>query len=101
MNQSRLAAMGKIIGAMEVIRHMSDTIEEFRSFHQPEKEKTPYDPCRCISSAVSLFAPHFQSDGITLEVEALLDEAKVSWYGYPNEFKHVIINLTPSARHHS
>ena len=87
------------ISAMQTIRYMSETIEEFRAFHQPEKQRTEYDPRPCITSAVNLFAPQFRADGITLDFVDSPEDMCGSLYGYPNELKQVIVNLISNDRH--
>ncbi len=85
------------IGAMGQIRHMSDTIEEFRGFFRPEKERVSFSPLICINEAVQLFEPQFTSNGIALSVYSDNScQGMVS--GFPNEFKHVILNLVNNAR---
>ncbi len=85
--------------AMQMIRYMSETIEEFRTFHQPEKERTSYDPCSCIVGAVHLFAPQFRADGITLDYKTEMENSCGTLYGYPNELKQVVVNLISNARY--
>ena len=45
--------------AMRQILYMSETIEGFRNFYRPEKQKEPFSPFLCISDAVRLFQPQF------------------------------------------
>ena len=83
--------------AMGQIRHMSDTIEEFRGFFRTEKERVSFSPLNCINEAVRLFEPQFTSNGITVSVRSKEGgDGTVS--GFPNEFKHVILNLVNNAR---
>jgi len=139
VNQSRLASMGMMIGAiahqwrqplstlsiavqrfhsagsfqkltpkqldefkataMQLIRYMSDTVEEFTSFHQPEKERIHFELTPCIAGAVNLFAPQFRADGITLDLANKTGNMQYTIYGYPNELKQVIVNLISNARY--
>jgi PAS domain S-box-containing protein len=85
--------------AMQMIRYMSETVEEFRTFHQPEKQPTAYNPCACIVSAVNLFSPQFRADGITLDYTADVNDSCGALFGYPNELKQVIVNLISNARY--
>jgi PAS domain S-box-containing protein len=85
--------------AMQMIRYMSETVEEFRTFHQPEKEWAAYDPCPCIVAAVHLFSPQFRSDGITLDYTTELEDSSGTLYGYSNELKQVVVNLISNARY--
>jgi len=84
-------------GAMQQVRHMSDTIEEFRNFYLPEKQKVPFLPHTCIASAVKLLDPQFTISGIMVDL-IYPEEVQRSVNGYPNEFKQVILNLLGNAR---
>jgi len=83
--------------AMRQINYMSNTIEEFRGFYRPEKEKVLFSPFSCINDAVSLFDPQFSSSRIAVDVNCQDCEGKLVG-GYPNEFKQVILNLLGNAR---
>ena len=83
--------------AMQQIAHMSDTIEEFRSFYRPEKRQEPFVPESCITSAIRLFDRQFTSNGISVELSCQ-ESAHRSIVGFPNEFKQVILNLLSNAR---
>ena len=50
--------------AMRQVHYMSDTIEEFRGFYRPEKEKMPFSPLSCVSDSVRLFDPQFTENSI-------------------------------------
>ncbi len=83
--------------AMRQIKHMSDTIEEFRGFYRPEKTKEPFSPTGCISDSIRLFEPQFTSSGIEVSVTCQGSDNQLV-HGYPNEFKQVILNLLGNAR---
>ncbi len=83
--------------AMRQIIYMSETIEGFRNFYRPEKQKEPFSPFLCISDAVRLFQPQFAGNNITVTIGR--DESR-NWLvnGFSNEFKQVILNLLSNAR---
>ena len=83
--------------SMRQIKHMSDTIEEFRGFYRPEKTKEPFYPVACISDSIRLFEPQFSSGGIEVRITCQGCDNQVV-HGYPNEFKQVILNLLGNAR---
>ena len=85
------------VNAMRQIRYMSDTIEEFRGFYRPEKEKAPFSPLSCINDSARLFEPQFASSGIVVTVDCRDCEGKLI-DGSPNEFKQVILNLLGNSR---
>ena len=83
--------------AMRQIRYMSDTIEEFRNFSNPEKQKELFLPLSCINDAVSLFEHQLISSNIAVDVHCQgCEEQLVN--GFPKEFKQVILNLIGNAR---
>ena len=83
--------------AMRQVKYMSDTIEEFRGFYRPDKQKEPFSPHTCITDAVRLFEPQFTGNSIVVEVHCRPEDDLLA-YGYPNEFKQVILNLLGNAR---
>ena len=135
MHQSRLAAMGEMIGniahqwrqplnalglivqglsleyemgdfnkellddstnkAMQVITHMSRTIDDFRNFFLPDKEKVTFVAKEVVMKAVSLVDASFrdQQIGIVIDLE---EDSKI--FGYPNEYSQVLLNILMNAR---
>jgi signal transduction histidine kinase len=83
--------------AMRQVRYMSDTIEEFRGFYRLEKQKELFSPYNCIAAAIRLFEPQFVSGGIVVEVTCQ-NCIEQTIYGFPNEFKQVVLNLLANAR---
>lgn len=83
--------------AMRQIKYMSNTIDEFRGFYRPEKEKVLFSPYSCIDDAVKLFEPQFSSSRIAVAVSCRDCEGTLV-NGYPKEFKQVILNLLGNAR---
>ena len=81
--------------AMEIIFHLSRTIDDFRFFFKPNKEKSEFDLDEITRKSVSLVEPSFNSHGITLEIETTQD---IILYGYPNEFSQVLLNILLNAR---
>lgn len=83
--------------AMRQIRYMSDTIDEFRNFPHPEKQKELFSPLSCINDAVSLFGSQLTSSRIAVDFQCQgCDELLVN--GFPKEFKQVVLNLLGNAR---
>lgn len=82
--------------SMKQIKHMSDTIEEFKNFYRQEKQKEPFYPLDGIKDAVKLISVQLKNHGIQVDV-VCPDEANREIIGYPNEFKQVILNLLGNA----
>jgi signal transduction histidine kinase len=86
---------GKVKHCMEVIRHMSQTIDDFRNFFKPDREKTEFDVSQTIQQAIDLVADNLQRNSIEVRAEIDPDAAL---FGYANEFSQVILNILQNAR---
>ncbi len=81
--------------AMNLIQHMSQTIDDFRHFFQPDKEKTDFSVNQAIQQSVNLVKDSFNHHQIKLCIQSDKD---VQINGYPNEFAQVILNILQNAR---
>ncbi len=81
--------------SMQVINHMSRTIDDFRSFFRPDKQKVPFEVSQVIGKTLSLVGGSLGSLRIRVEVETGTDPVIV---GYPNEFSQVLLNILNNAR---
>lgn len=81
--------------SMELIQHMSHTIDDFRNFFKPNKNKIPFHIREEVARTISLVEGSFEGLKITVEVEA--DEDPVV-EGYPNEFSQALLNILVNAR---
>jgi len=81
--------------SMELIQHMSQTIEDFTNFFRSDKEKVAFSVNQVIARTLSLIEKSFkdQKIGITLqpEVDPMAN-------GYPNEYAQVLLNILMNAR---
>jgi C4-dicarboxylate-specific signal transduction histidine kinase len=84
-----------VSGSMEVIQHMSKTIDDFRNFFKPDKEKFEFNVLESINTCLSLMEGNLKSPQINVDVIANDDPVI---YGYPNEFAQVILNIMNNAR---
>jgi signal transduction histidine kinase len=80
---------------MQLIMHMSQTVEDFRSFFKPEKEKVPFGVNRVIGHALSLIGASLKEPHISI---ALHTEGEPTVNGYPNEYAQVLLNILSNAR---
>lgn len=81
--------------SMEIIQHMSKTIDDFRNYFRPEKEKADFNVCEAVASTVSLLEGSLQNPKISLEI---ITKDNPVVHGYQNEFAQVIINIVVNAR---
>lgn len=83
--------------AMGQIKYMSDTIDIFRGFYRPEKQKAPFSPLSCINDCVKLLEPQFIKSVIKISIiSSDYDGQLVN--GFSSEFKQVILNLLGNSR---
>ncbi|GFO57292.1 hypothetical protein GMSM_42990 [Geomonas sp. Red276] len=81
--------------SLEVIKHMSRTIDDFRNFFRPNKDKVTFRVGDEVSRTLSLMEGTLQGQQIHVQVVANRDSL-VS--GYPNEFSQVLLNILVNAR---
>ncbi len=81
--------------AMQIISHMSQTINDFRNYFKPDKENVLSPVSRAVSKTVSLIEESFNRQQITIEVEETGDPVV---NGYPNEYSQVLLNILANAR---
>jgi len=90
--EKRECCVGK---CMQLILHMSQTIEDFRNFFKPDKEKVQFEVNRVIGQALSLIEASLKDPHISI---ALHTEGDPTAYGYPNEYAQVLLNILSNAR---
>jgi len=76
--------------AMKMIKHMSQTIEDFRNFFRSDKEISTFSVDQGIKNVITLFARNFKDQQITIDLHT---DGDPQITGYPNEYAQVIINL--------
>jgi two-component system CheB/CheR fusion protein len=81
--------------AKQVIYHMSQTIDDFRNFFRPDKEKVPFNVNDIVARTVSLIDGSLREQRIKIEISA---QEAISIHGYPNEYSQVILNILINAR---
>ena len=81
--------------AMQTISHMSRTIDEFRNFFSPDKEKVRFRMDEVVHKTVSLLEAAFREPEVKIEVQ-IEDEVLID--GYPNEYSQVILNILMNAK---
>jgi C4-dicarboxylate-specific signal transduction histidine kinase/CheY-like chemotaxis protein len=80
---------------MKLVRHMSQTIDDFRNFFTPEKEKVEFDLGKTVAKNLALVEGSLTDKGIRIQLSA--QDAPIL-FGYPNEFAQVLLNILNNAR---
>jgi C4-dicarboxylate-specific signal transduction histidine kinase len=81
--------------SMELIQHMSQTIEDFRNFFKSDKEKVHFSVNQVIARTLALIEKSFKDQKIGI---ALHPEGDPMANGYPNEYAQVLLNILMNAR---
>jgi len=80
---------------MQVINHMSKTIDGFRNFFEPNKERLSFRVSDVLAQTVSMVEAAFHELRLQIEVQA---EPEIYVEGNPNEFSQVILNILMNAK---
>lgn len=77
------------------IRFMAKTLDNFKGFYQPNKEKETFLNSKAINKAIEIIKPSLKSTQIKLQFEIINDS---SIYSYENEYIQIILNLLNNAK---
>jgi PAS domain S-box-containing protein len=97
---------------MEQVAYMSKTIDDFRNFFKPDKEKEIFYISEIMREVLSLINPQLINNNIEMQIffkdtpvyikgsviNVPTDAKNLTSYGYPNEFKQVLLNIIANAR---
>lgn len=83
--------------AMQIIRHMSQTIDDFRNFFKSNKEKVRFKINDVLLKTIKLAEVSFFQE-LDLPMDITGQEDDVVAEGYPNEYSQVILNILHNAR---
>ncbi len=81
--------------AEHLLEYMSTTIDDFRGFFMPSREKKEFFVEEAIDSVMNIIGTSIKDKNIALHVEVQKDE-KI--YGHKNEFEQVLLNLITNAK---
>ncbi len=81
--------------AMALIKHMSQTIDDFRTFFMPDREKSEFNLLQAMQKSVALIHDGLKNDRIEVEMQI---DATIKINGFQNEFCQVIMNILQNAR---
>jgi signal transduction histidine kinase len=75
-------------------KHLSSTIDDFRSFFKSNKDKKETDLNDIVTSVLNITKHSLENKSIELIVDT---KCKKTFYSYPNELKQVLLNLIKNA----
>lgn len=81
--------------AMEILHHLSKTIDDLRTLSAPDKKKVPFLVNEVIEKTASLIGGSLKDLEITLETEI---EGELRIEGFPNEYAQVLLNILMNSR---
>jgi two-component system C4-dicarboxylate transport sensor histidine kinase DctB len=79
----------------KMIDFMSNTIDDFRNFYKPDKQKENFSILNSCEKALNLVNATLQDGRINLILD-IKDDKEI--FGYPREYSQVILNLISNAR---
>nr|WP_281381048.1 PAS domain S-box protein [Desulfurispira natronophila] len=82
--------------AHSAIEFMSRTIDDFRNFFQPDKEKRTFNIAEVVQDAINIVEASFANNGISLKFSS--EDAPIGCLGYPNEYAQVVLNIFSNAK---
>lgn len=85
----------KSFEATKVIEYMSNTIDDFRNFFIPKKDKENFNLEASINSVVNILSSAFSSNHIKVDINI---DNKIFLNSYLNEFQQVILNILTNAK---
>mgnify|MGYP002344332668 FL=1 len=85
----------KINNVMTLLSYMSHTIDDFRNFFKPDKEKQSFSIAESVRSSLSFMDANFSHNNIKVDVDVVED---IKIWGYPNEYAQVLLNILNNAR---
>lgn len=77
------------------IDKMSTTIDDFRNFFKPNREKMPFSLAGMIRDALSVVDASFNSSNIVVVLNVEQDAMTL---GFPNEYAQVVLNILGNAK---
>ncbi len=78
-----------------LMHYMTTTIDDFRNFFLPDREKASFSVCESIGRALELLKPSLKRYHIEVRVKC---DGYPDAFGHENEFSQVIINIINNAK---
>lgn len=83
-----------VTDSMKQINFMSSTIDDFRNFFTPNREKENFSIKTVINTTIDLLLSQLKSHYINIEFDG--DDCTI--FGHPNEFQQVTLNIINNAK---
>jgi PAS domain S-box-containing protein len=80
---------------MALLDHMIQTMDIFRGFYRPDKEKKVFNIKDSIDQALAFIAPALSFHSIAVELDV---DPGLTAFGYPKEYAQVLLNILANAR---
>ncbi|GFO68755.1 hypothetical protein GMLC_23340 [Geomonas limicola] len=81
--------------SMLLIQHMSKTIDDFREFFKPDRDREEFAVCVVIERALQLVKASFENSQISISFKR---RAECTINGYPSQYAQVILNILANAK---
>lgn len=81
--------------ATQVLEYMSHTIDDFRNFFMPKKDKEEFYLNKVINSIMTIVSSGLQNNNINVEIN--IDD-NITLKTYLNEYQQVILNILKNAK---
>ena len=81
---------------MTQVNFMTKTVDDFRNFFRPSKEKKPFDIAEAARDVLNIISHRMAKNSIAANVVCRPGVTPVAT-GYPNEFRQVVINIVNNA----
>lgn len=85
-----------ILKGERIVQQMSQTIEDFRNFFKPNREKRDFVIQDVVREALTFMEAALEANHIELVSKLCVNEIKL--HGYPNELAQVMLNLLGNAK---
>lgn len=79
----------------DIIKYMSQTIDDFRNFFAKEKEKIEFQVIEQINSTINIISGGLKAYNIKLDI---IIKKNATMLGYKNEYSQVLINIINNAK---
>jgi PAS domain S-box-containing protein len=88
--------IGESVGkTIALVQHMAQTIDTFRGFYRPDKEKKVFNVKDSIDQALAFIAPALRFHSIAVELDV---DPGLTAFGYSKEYAQVLLNILANAR---